>query len=162
MLIQKFSKLNVEILPYKSEFYDACMNVFRSNIPTYFDADEEPEFAEYLAEEIKDYFVLLVNDELRGCGGYFVNVAKKAAGLDWGMIHREVHKKGYGTDLLTYRLHRIQTDYPYVTVYLDTSQHTYEFYERFGFEVETITKDGYGDGLDQYDMALKPVVVTSP
>ncbi len=40
-------------------------------------------------------------------------------------------------------------------IQLDTSQHTYRFFERFGFNVKQISKNGYGEGLDRYDMILK-------
>lgn len=37
---------------------------------------------------------------------------------------------------------------------LDTSQHTQAFYARFGFTVERVVVNGYGPGLDRWDMAL--------
>ena len=35
------------------------------------------------------------------------------------------------------------------------SQHTYRFFEKFGFIVKQISKNGFGEGLDKYDMILK-------
>ena len=32
--------------------------------------------------------------------------------------------------------------------------HTYRFFEKFGFSVNQISKNGYGEGLDKYDMTL--------
>jgi len=40
-------------------------------------------------------------------------------------------------------------------VRFDTSQHTQGFYRRFGFVVEGITPDGYGPGLDRWDMLVR-------
>ena len=40
-------------------------------------------------------------------------------------------------------------------LFRDTSQHTYRFFEKFGFNVKQISKNGYGVGLDRYDMFLK-------
>ncbi|SVC90586.1 uncharacterized protein METZ01_LOCUS343440, partial [marine metagenome] len=40
-------------------------------------------------------------------------------------------------------------------IHLDTSQHTYRFFEKFGFIVKQISKNGYGERLDKYDMILK-------
>jgi [ribosomal protein S18]-alanine N-acetyltransferase len=40
-------------------------------------------------------------------------------------------------------------------IHLDTSQHTYRFFEKSGFSVKKISKNGYGEGLDKYDMILK-------
>ncbi|WP_258078827.1 hypothetical protein [Xanthomonas arboricola] len=39
-------------------------------------------------------------------------------------------------------------------VILDTSQHTRQFYARFGFVVQQVTVDGYAPGLERWDMAL--------
>ena len=57
--------------------------------------------------------------------------------------------------LLKYRLNHIKNNYPDTEIHLDTSQHTYRFFEKFGFNVKQISKNGYGVGLDRYDMFLK-------
>ena len=59
-----------------------------------------------------------------------------------------------GSHSLKYRLNHIIRNYPEIEIHLDTSQHTYRFFEKFGFIVEQITKNGYGEGLDKYDMIL--------
>ena len=88
------------------------------------------------------------------CGGYGLNKTKTKAGLSWGLVHRRYHNQGYGSHSLKYRLHHIKSDYPDIEIHLDTSQHTYQFFEKFGFIIEQITKNGYGEGLDKYDMTL--------
>ena len=35
---------------------------------------------------------------------------------------------------------------------LNTTQYTFEFYQKFGFNITKITKDYYRVGLDRYDM----------
>ena len=37
---------------------------------------------------------------------------------------------------------------------LHTTQHSAGFFARFGFETQQITQDGYGSGMDRYDMTL--------
>jgi hypothetical protein len=39
-------------------------------------------------------------------------------------------------------------------VALETSQHTFGFFEREGFVTEQITRDWYAPGLDRYEMIL--------
>jgi hypothetical protein len=39
-------------------------------------------------------------------------------------------------------------------VQLGTSQHSKEFFARFGFQTTRVTPDGYAPGLDRYDMTL--------
>ena len=51
-----------------------------------------------------------------------------------------------------YRLKKIEKEFPATNIILNTSQHTFKFYKKFGFEVVKIKKDGYGEGLDRYDM----------
>ena len=131
------------------------MGIFGSNMPVYFDSSEEAEFSQYLHGEPNDYYVLLNDNLVKACGGYFIDLEQKRAGLAWGMVHYDFHKLGYGTQLLAFRLRQLQAEHPNVPLVLGTSQHTYKFYERFGFEVQRVIIDGYGMGLDRYDMRLK-------
>lgn len=124
-------------------------------MPIYFDSSEEAEFSQYLHREPNDYYVLLDDGLVKACGGYFVDLEKKRAGLAWGMVHYNCHKLGYGTQLLVFRLRQLQTEQPNMPLLLGTSQHTYKFYERFGFEGQRVVPGGYGMGIDQYDMRLK-------
>ena len=130
------------------------MDIFRSNLPIFFDPSEEVEFSQFLREGAQDFYVLSEQSSVRACGGYFVDAEENRAGLAWGMVHRDFHKTGLGKKLLAFRLRKIQADFPGIPVLLNTSQHTYKFFERSGFEVEKVTPDGYGAGLDRYDMKL--------
>ena len=140
--------------PYNGNFYESCMDVFRSNLPTYFDPSEEAEFSQFLREGVRNYYVLVEQNSVRACGGYYVDGEGKRAGLAWGMVHRDFHKTGLGRELLAFRLREIRTHFPDIPIFLNTSQHTYAFFERFGFEVESVVRGGYGAGLDRYDMTL--------
>jgi ribosomal protein S18 acetylase RimI-like enzyme len=51
-----------------------------------------------------------------------------------------------------YRLKKIKKEFPTTNITLNTSQYTFKFYEKFGFSVTKIIKDGYYHGLDKYDM----------
>jgi hypothetical protein len=48
----------VHIRPYVALDRDACIAVFRSNLPHYFDRLELPEFEEFLEKPLGEYFVL--------------------------------------------------------------------------------------------------------
>ena len=56
---------------------------------------------------------------------------------------------------LEVQIEHIKNNFSGVDIYLDTSQKTYKFFEKFGFVVKKITTNGYGVGLDRYDMILK-------
>ena len=74
--------------------------------------------------------------------------------LTWGMVQRDLQGQGYGKALTLYRLDAIKAEYDNVSVIIDTSQHTKGFYEKQGFVVQSIEKDGFDQGLDKYLMAL--------
>lgn len=153
------------IRPYLQNDKAFCLNIFKDNCPKYFGLNEFDDFNFWLDLEfnslsedksnIKKYFVLELNDQVIGCGGYVVNHELKLANMAWGMVDPKFHKQGYGKMLYEFRLNDIRTSFPDANVALDTSQHTYTFFERLGFKVEKITPDGYAPGLDKYDMVLQ-------
>ncbi|MCA9836604.1 MAG: GNAT family N-acetyltransferase [Trueperaceae bacterium] len=139
------------IRPYRKDDFASCLELIRANTPPYFDPSEEADFAQFLGEAREPYFVLVKNGLILACAGYAFNKWGEAH-LAWGMVKPDFHKQGYGSQLLRYRLNLLKDK----TVLLDTSQHTYRFFEKFGFVTENITQDGYGPGLHRYDMRLKP------
>ena len=147
----------MRIKPYQSKYFEDCIKILRSNTPKYIDPNEHSMFMDYLSRDRITYFVLFDGLNLIACGGYGLNKQKTKAGLDWGLVQSKYHNKGYGSELLRYRLLHIQSNYPDIDIHLDTSQKTYKFYEKFGFIVEKITANGYGAELDQYDMVLKTI-----
>ena len=104
---------------------------------------------------VHEYAVLFNDFDLVACGGYGINKSQTKAGLSWGLVHSVHHNLGYGSYLLKYRLNEIRNNYLDIKIHLDTSQHTYRFFQKFGFSVNQISKNGYGEGLDKYDMILK-------
>ena len=145
----------MRIEPYKSKYYDNCIEIIQSNTPKYIFPNEHLDYKNYLLRKSKTYFVFFKDDDLVACGGYGLNKTKTKAGLSWGLVHRRYHNQGYGSQSIKYRLHHIKSDYPDIEIHLDTSQHTYQFFEKFGFIIKQIIKNGYGKGLDKYDMILK-------
>jgi predicted GNAT family N-acyltransferase len=59
-----------------------------------------------------------------------------------------------GKHLLEHRLNEIKTYYPEFPVVVDASQHTFGFFEKFGFVVAKITENAYAKDLHKYDMLL--------
>ena len=146
--------LPMRIEPYKQKYFDNCVDIIESNTPKFILPIEHLAFKNYLLNKNKTYFVLFNGFNLVACGGYEINDSQTKAGLSWGLVHRKHHSQGIGSYLLGYRIGSIKKKYPSVNIYLDTSQHTYKFFEKFGFVVRKISKNGYGDGLDMYDMIL--------
>ncbi|MBP2299879.1 GNAT family N-acetyltransferase [Azospirillum picis] len=144
------------VRPYAEPDRNGCLAVFDGNMPRFFSAAERPDFARFLARHALDwsYLVLERGGRIAACGGIVLENDGTTAGLCWGMVDRALHGTGLGTTLTEARL-RSAAAIPGVTrVKLDTSQHTHGFYRRFGFRTVAVAEDGYGPGLDRYDMLL--------
>ena len=151
--------MSQKIKKYSTSDYDQCVNIFKSNIPEYFAKDELSDFQDYIKNISKtkdgwtDSFYILKRDKkIVGCAGLGLNKSKKIATLSWGMVDKNYHRNGIGTQLTNYRLNLLQSYKLDLKIRLDTSQHSYLFYEKFGFKIEDIEKDGYEKGMHKYNM----------
>ena len=139
---------------YTQQDQDACMALIDSNMDKYFVPGERDEFHEFLKTRPKDYYVIEATDgEILACGGIHVNESGVGS-LRWGMSHRQRHGLGLGRMLTQGRLELIKANPNARTVLLDTSQHTFGFYEKFGFQVTNIIRNGLGPNLHTYEMKL--------
>ena len=140
---------------YEAADLEACLEVFDSNVPTYFTSGERAEFRSFLQALPGPYLVLTdAEGGIVGCGGYAINRETGSADLCWGMVRRELHGTGLGRLLTRLRIERSRED-PHVSeIALHTSQHTAGFYERLGFRILSVTEDAYALGLHRYDMCL--------
>jgi ribosomal protein S18 acetylase RimI-like enzyme len=96
--------------------------------------------------------VLVLGNEIIGCGGFGDKDNLGIISFAWGLIHNHFHKQGFGKILLKYRLEKINELYPFKTVLLDTTQHSFAFFEKNGFVITKITNDYYTKGMHRYDM----------
>jgi ribosomal protein S18 acetylase RimI-like enzyme len=146
---------------YTTSDRDACMTIFKSNMPKFFAPVELVDFENWLnwyrkkevsADTIDSYFVLEVDGQVIASGGFFLDLSSRQASMTWGMVANDQHGMGYGRQLLLYRIDQIRTIQLDAFIVLDTSQHAYRFFEKQGFIVQKITPNGYAEGLDRYDM----------
>lgn len=155
---------HVTIRHYQRSDKNACMEAFHTNVPTFFTYDEAGDFEHFLDRLIDPeetnptrYYVLESDNRIIGCGGF----AEKA-GIDgteavtfaWGLVHRDFHKQGYGDQLLRFRIQEIRKQFPGKTIILDTTQFSYTFFEKYGFQTVKYTPNGYAEGMHRYDMVL--------
>lgn len=155
--------MSIEVVTYKNAYKQACLAAFQSNIPLYFTPEEIDDFNNFLdhravpkENEIQTtfYYVLLKNNKVIGCGGFGERERDGTVTLAWGLVHSDFHKQGYGKVLLQHRLTEARNVYPTKTIYLDTTQYSYSFFEKFGFKTTKITNDFYMHGMHRYDMEL--------
>ena len=155
--------MSIELEPYNQSHKQGCLAAFQSNIPVYFTPEEINDFSNFLDQralpkenEIQStfYYVLLKNNEVIGCGGFGERERDGTVTLAWGLVHADFYKQGFGKVLLQHRLTEARIVYPTKTIYLDTTQHSYPFFEKFGFKTTKITNDFYMKGMHRYDMEL--------
>ena len=167
--------MNIQIRPHKNEDKESCMLAFKSSVPKFFTEDEINLFEIFLDnfsagiidEKHKEktfYYSVIFLDEnifknntekIIGCGGFACSEDKNEVNFVWGLIHSDFHKKGLGEKLLKFRLEEIKKIYPKVNIVLDTTQHSFTFFEKYGFVTTKITNDSYGVGMHRYDMVKK-------
>ncbi|MBB6365796.1 putative GNAT family N-acyltransferase [Xanthomonas sacchari] len=143
------------IRPYAAQDHAACLALFDSNVPQFFDHSERAAFARFLERDAGawHYLVIVRAGAVVACGGHALNDDGRVAGFGWGMVDRRLHRQGLGRALTEARLDACRRS-GVARIELDTSQHTQAFYARFGFAVERVVANGYGPGLDRWDMAL--------
>ena len=130
----------------------ACLAVFSSNVPEFFLESERGEFAAFLSDLPGPYLTLRSSSSIVGCGGYALRKEDGVADLCWGMIDSALHGRGLGRLLTQARLDLALQDPRIRRVALSTSQKTVGFYERLGFRVESMERDGFGPGLHRCAM----------
>ena len=130
------------VRPYAASDRDACLALFDGNTPRFFDPSERAGFVAWLEESTQPYLVIERDGNI-------------VASLCWGMVAQDVHGQGLGRALTQARLDAIRTMPQVARVTMNTSQHTQQFYARFGFEPVKVTPDGFGPGIDQWDMMLR-------
>jgi ribosomal-protein-alanine N-acetyltransferase len=157
------------IRDYTAKDKAACVAVFKSNCPKFFDESELDLFIKWLDHQVnqnsgyqsptytnseKDAYSVIETPEngIVACGGFYIITKSNEARLAWGMVHNDFHKHGYGKILYEHRYKKIKAGWPDRIITLGTSQHTYPFYEKMGMKVIASFKQGYGPDLDRYDM----------
>ena len=157
--------MKTTIRPYKQKDKSSCLDAFKSNVPLYFTETEIADFENFLqrldylqyeSQPKKTYFFVVAYDQkVIGCGGFGDKENKGIISLAWGFIHKDHHKRGFGKELLLYRLKQIERLFPGLPVVLDTTQFSYPFFEKHGFYTTKVTKNFYAEGMHRYDMMLK-------
>lgn len=148
---------NISIRPYVSDDKQHLLAIFETNTPLYFHEHEKELFSGFLERDDCFYDVIVVDNIPVGCGGFALDEEKGHVIFCWGMIEKSFHHKGLGTLLLKHRLVEIKKQYPNTPIQLGTTQHTYQFFEKFGFKTIDHQLDYWGPGLELYQMVYQPL-----
>lgn len=149
----------IEIKEYTAAYKNDCLRLFESNMPLYFHPDEKKYFDSFLdnifiPEKNFTYYVLLDNNIIKACGGYYFDIEKGEHVLCWGMVDNNAHKNKLGEKLLLYRIEKLK-GLGATQIISNTAQHTWQFFAKYSFETVYTEKNHWGYGLDLYKMILK-------
>ena len=142
------------IRPYTPADKERLLYLLRLNIPTYFAVEEEADFAEYLAKEVEDYFVVEEAGELIGAGGLNYFPEEALARISWDVIHPDYQGKGIGSRLLQHRINLLKNKPGINLIIVRTTQLVHKFYEKQGFALEKTEKDFWAKGFDLYQLRM--------
>lgn len=140
------------IRKYEEKDYAEVLNLLALNTPTYFAPAEEKDFIDYLHHHIELYYVIEKQGLVVGCGGINFQKDKNKAVISWDIIHPDYQGKGVGTLLLKYRIEVIHKLDDIQIIQVRTSQHSFPFYEKNGFELVGIYSNYWAEAFDLYDM----------
>ena len=140
------------IRKYNTTDRDKIIQLFRWNTPIYFHPTEETDLVHYLEYQIEDYFVFENNKEILGAGGINYEMESKTAIISWDFVHPQHHKKGIGSELMKHRIEHILSKKDIQLIKVRTSQLSYKFYEKMGFQLKEIKLDYWQKGFHLYLM----------
>ena len=127
------------------------IHLMRLNTPRYFSPEEEDGLSRYLDNEIEHYFVVEYNHKVIGSGG--INFDDSSTGvISWDIFHPDYQGRGFGSQLLNFRLNKLKELEHIRKIIVRTSQLTHIFYEKQGFKLIETAKDYWAEGLDMYKM----------
>jgi N-acetylglutamate synthase-like GNAT family acetyltransferase len=128
--------------------------IYRRNEPGRFPTGYLEHFSARLREHRALFLVAEVAGEIRGFGGISILVekGKEMGALEFGMIHPNFHRHGFGTVLLLARIVALQTPVFWRWLYLSTSPagKAGSFFRRFNFICPGEYVDDRGNTFDYY------------
>ncbi|WP_428664574.1 GNAT family N-acetyltransferase [Runella sp.] len=129
--------------------------IFMLNTPKYFAPEELGDFLEYLDIFGDDYVVAMVDRQIVGGGGYWIQSSTHQGGLSWAFLHPDFQGTGVGKALAIYRIDQIKASGEAKSILVETSQHSFGFYEKLGFKLLSQQRDYWAPGIDLYSAVLE-------
>ena len=140
------------IRPYKSTDKGNLLKIFSLNIPKFFDKNEINDFEEYLEQKAETYLTIEVDNNIVGGTGYYINENDKSGRITWIFFDPSYSGQGLGKQSVEYCLKLLSKDKRVEKFIVTTSQLAYKFFEKFGYSINRIEKNYWGESLDLYEM----------
>ena len=102
----------MQIPSYSTDDRATCLSIFRTNVPTYFVASDEVEFARFLDDLPAQFWVVHMDGQIRACGGIATyHPEPDIATLCWGMVALNSQRQGIGKALLDFTKAQLPTGF---------------------------------------------------
>lgn len=142
--------IKMNIREHQATDRERLITLLRLNTPAYFSPAEEEDLIDYLDHFADNYYVLEVDGEILGCGGFNLSQDGEIGKISWDIFHPNSQGKGLGSALTRFRIEKIKEIAGVKTISVRTSQLVYKFYEKFGLELREVVKDYWDIGFDLY------------
>ncbi len=147
--------MSISISPYQETDRPSLVSIFKENVPEFFAPHELDEYVDYLGKYGNSYYSIRNQDMVIGGVGIMVDREKQTGSITWIFFSNSSKGTGAGTAAVNEMLDIMRSN-PDVTEFrVRTSQHAFEFFERFGFRIDKTEKDYWAEGLDLYDMGME-------
>ncbi len=156
-LWRSFATLNyikcMHIRQFTASDTERVVALFRESVLQYFAPEEEQELLTYLRQPPQNYFVLEDGGELVACGGIKFDELNRSCRVAWDFVGARQYGKGYGSKLLSHRIELVRRQ-KLDRMQSYTSQFSYGFYQKHGFEMVRTERDYWAKGYDLVLMEL--------
>lgn len=136
---------------YKSLDKSALLDIFKLNIPKYFDPSELADLEKYLQKHASTYYTVVQNTEIIGGFGFIIN-ENQTGSITWIFFSPNHTGSGSGTKAVQFCHKHMREKFGVTNFSVRTSQHANLFFERFGYTTTHIENNYWGEGLDLYEM----------
>ncbi|MCT4639464.1 MAG: GNAT family N-acetyltransferase [Bacteroidales bacterium] len=143
------------IREYRVSDREELLDVFKLNIPKYFDPKEVDDFLEYLDDHGDTYLTIEKDNKIVGGVGYIFNDSDKSGQITWIFLHPEYTDHGLGKQAVEHCITLLKSNSEIVKLVVTTSQLAFRFFEKFGFNLIRTEKDYWGSGLDLFLMEIQ-------
>lgn len=123
---------------YLPEDLEACLELYRSNVPEFLAEDGLERFAEFLQLGTSYFLVAEYDGDIVACGGLELVGDSDSALLVYSLVHRDWQRHGFGSTLLAARLALLEPEERPVEVWLRSGRQAAAFFGRFGFELHRV------------------------
>lgn len=144
----------LDVRPYAPADEEACLALFDTNVPDFFRPGERDGYRSWLRDPGGPVLVVRAGHEVVAAGGVAVEADGRTGSLCWGIVRRDLHRRGVGDLLLHARLALLAGDPGCTRVRLSTIDATAPFFQRVGFTTTRVDPDGHGAGRDAWEMEL--------